>query len=70
MTSCSLLAFPLSVSLASWHLRCLYSSTCSRQFDQSKKKKNSHGNNVCDVIMAHVINGDTQTNRCKNVKQS
>jgi len=23
----------------------------------------SHGNNVCDVIIAHVLSGDAQTNR-------
>ena len=28
-SSCSLLAFPLSVSLSLLHLRCLYSSTCN-----------------------------------------
>jgi len=33
-----------------------------------------HGNNVCDVIIVHVMNGDTQryivTNRCRKCKQS
>jgi len=27
-----------------------------------------HGNNVCDIIIAHVTSADAHTNRCENSK--
>ena len=78
MSSCSLLVFLLLVSLASSCLRCLcslISQTCNcawlvvipvlKAAIRSTKVK-SHRNNLCDVIIAHVISADVQTNKQTN----
>ena len=84
MSSCSLLAFLLLVSLALSRLHCLYSSVsrthnCARLLIVATPglkaavklaKVKSHGNKVwmLDVIIAHVISGDAQKNRCRKQK--
>ena len=77
MSSCSLLAFLLTVSLTSSHLHCLCSPVsptrnCARllivatpvlkALIKSTKVK-SHGNNACIVIIVHVLSADVQTNK-------
>ena len=67
--SCSLLAFSLLVSLTSLSLRCLCFSesgtcNCARLLTVATPvlKVKLHGNNIPDIIITHVISGDTQTN--------
>ena len=83
-SSCSLLVFPLSVSLTSSCLCSQYPSrtrNCARLLivaTQSSRlwtklsKVRSHGNNVRDVIIVHVISADAHTyidtNRCRKGK--
>ena len=81
MSSCSLLVLPLSVHLTSSHLCCFcfsvsWTGNCARlyhisQYLKSTKAK-SHGNNVRDIIVVHMMSADThtQTNRhgkCKAI---
>ena len=79
-SSCSLLAFPLLVSIVLACLCCLCCSSvswthiCARlllvatpilQADVKSTKVKSHSNNVRDVIIAHVITGlHRPTNGC------
>ena len=76
---CSLLMFPLSVSLVSSCLRCLcfsvsvsnlllcYTTHCSYTKQPSELPKSTkvklHGNNVCNLIIAHMISMNAQTHK-------
>ena len=73
-SSCSLLAFLLSVSLMSSHVCCHCSLTrnCARLLITATPVLKAvvklttvklHGNNLHEVMIAHIISGDTHTNQ-------